>query len=336
MQSNEPVLYKKAELILFAAAGIFYLIMAIYGRGAFWEPFGKVDLTMIIITFPVTFLLNTFIFIPVFAKRKKWFSYFISVAAALLVFEIIRFILNSPVNSEIFGTQNIVLTFFIAVIVSWLYVIARDWIININELERLRSEKLGTELAFLKTQVDPHFLFNTLNSIYALSLEEDSPKTADSIIKLSSLMRYNLHDSDAGFINIDKELDYIEKYIELQKLRLDQNIKIILKINNDKENSQELKIAPLLLIPFIENVFKHGVSTANETEINISINIVSGYIEMKTENTLLQESIIPGRSGTGLTNVKKRLDLLYHDQYELDYGKKGDKYNTNLRINLKK
>ncbi|MBK7253394.1 MAG: histidine kinase [Ignavibacteria bacterium] len=111
-------------------------------------------------------------------------SYFISVAAALLVFEIIRFILNSPVNSEIFGTQNIVLTFFIAVIVSWLYVISRDWIINIGELERLRSEKLSTELAFLKTQVDPHFLFNTLNSIYALSLEEDSPKTADSIIKL--------------------------------------------------------------------------------------------------------------------------------------------------------
>lgn len=336
MQSNKPVLYKKAELILFTTTGIFYLIMALYGRGVYWESFGKENLIMIIITFPVTFLVNTFIFIPAFAKRKRWLFYFLSVAAALLVSEIIRFILNSSDNSEIFGAQNIVLTFVIAMIVSWLYVLARDWIINISEIERLRSEKLSTELAFLKTQVDPHFLFNTLNSIYALSLEEDSPKTADSIIKLSTLMRYNLHDSDAGFINIDKEIDYFEKYIELQKLRLDQNNKIILKMNYDKEKSQEFKIAPLLLIPFIENVFKHGVSQTVETEIVISISIFNGYIELKTENTLLKESDNSGRNGIGLLNVKKRLDLLYNDQYVLISEKRGKKYITNLRINLKK
>jgi two-component system LytT family sensor kinase len=170
--------------------------------------------------------------------------------------------------------------------------------------------------------------------MYALALEENSPKTADSIIKLSALMRYNLHDSNEELIPLKKETEYIEKYIALQKLRLNENNKVEVTINFDNEHFIETKIAPLLLIPFVENVFKYGVSPSKSTEISIHIFITDNFLELKTINDIVEPSANIVKNGVGLRNVKNRLELLYATKYELTYGANTSKYYVHLKIKL--
>ncbi len=241
-----------------------------------------------------------------------------------------RILLNQ--NADFFGKENISFSFILALVVSWLYITTRDWFINFRLIEILKAENLITEIAFLKVQVDPHFMFNTLNSIYALALEEDSPKTADSIIKLSTLMRYNLHDSSAAFINIKKEIDYIEKYIALQRLRLNDNNQLEVNIKLDESQSHNIKIVPLLLIPFIENAFKYGVSPSKTTAITIKIQADINSIILDISNTLSDYSDRANFSGIGLQNVKNRLHLFYPEQHTLTVNQSGDNYFTHLKI----
>jgi len=150
------------------------------------------------------------------------------------------------------------------------------------------------------------------------------------------LMRYNLHDSNAGFISIEKEIDYIEKYIALQKLRLNKNNHLDVDIKVDANVTQSNKIAPLLLIPFIENAFKYGVSPSQETEITINIHADNKSIEMKISNTIIINTVGKELKGIGLQNVKRRLNLLYPQQYQLNTIQSGEKYFSHLKIEFQK
>lgn len=335
IQPKAQWLFAKAEPILVLSLGLLYFMMAIFGRGTFWASYEKVNLYFILFTFPLAFILNTYLLLPALVKKHRWLLYFCSLIIIQLIIESTRLLLTSSVNPQLFGEQNTLISFFVAIITSWVFVSVRDWLISIRVIEKLKADKLRSELDFLKVQVDPHFLFNTLNSIYALALEENGSKTADSIIKLSALMRYNLHDSTEELISIEKEIDYIEKYIALQKLRLNANNRIELIINYNRENITTVKIAPLILIPFIENVFKYGVSPSKSTEISINIFACYEYIELKTENDIVDVSAIANQSGVGLKNVINRLKLLYFGLYELSSAKEGSKYFTNLKIKLK-
>jgi LytS/YehU family sensor histidine kinase len=333
-QSSHP-LFDKAELMIVLLLGLLYFSMAIFGRGTFWVSFEMTNLYFIILAFPLAFLINTYLLLPLLIKKGKWLIYIFSTLTIQILLEVLRSMLTSDETSKLFGNQNTVVSFASGIITSWIFVSLRDWLVHIREIERLKSEKLRSELNFLKIQVDPHFLFNTLNSIYALSLEENSSKTADSIVKLSALMRYNLHDSNEDMISIEKEIDYIEKYIALQKLRLNDNNRVEVIIDYDKPNTKETKIAPLLLIPFIENVFKYGVSPAKETEMSIHILVSKDFVELKTSNDIMQglhDNTV--RNGVGLENVKARLKLLYVKRHELNYGTTGNKYHSHLKIKL--
>lgn len=336
IEQKRQWLFAKTEPILILLLGFLYFMMAIFGRGTFWGSFEKVNLYFIIFTFPLAFILNTYLLLPVIVKKHRWLLYIFSLFIIQLILESARLLLTSSATSKIFGEQNTVSSFIVAIISSWIFVSIRDWLINIRIIERLKAEKLRSELDFLKVQVDPHFLFNTLNSIYALALEENSSKTADSIIKLSALMRYNLHDSNEEVISIEKEIDYIEKYIALQKLRLNENNRIELIINFDKEKINTAKIAPLILIPFIENVFKYGVSPSKPSEITITILVTNNIIELKTKNDIVEVSANTIAKGVGLKNVKNRLELLYTNQYELSFGVEINKYYSCLKIQLNK
>lgn len=335
IEQKRQWLFAKTEPILILLLGFLYFMMAIFGRGTFWGSFEKVNLYFILFTFPLAFILNTYLLLPVIVKKHRWLLYIFSLIIIQLILESARLLLTSSATSKIFGEQNTVSSFIVAIISSWIFVSIRDWLINIRIIERLKAEKLRSELDFLKVQVDPHFLFNTLNSIYALALEENSSKTADSIIKLSALMRYNLHDSNEELISIEKEIDYIEKYIALQNLRLNDNNRIEVIINIDKENNHKAKIAPLILIPFIENVFKYGVSPSKSTEIIIDILVTKDYVELNTKNDIVEVSANTIEKGVGLKNVKNRLDLLYANLYELSSGAETNKYYSHLKINLK-
>ncbi|MBK9256866.1 MAG: histidine kinase [Saprospiraceae bacterium] len=325
---------KKVELILILLFGLIYFIMAIFGRGNYWNSFESTNLIAIIICFPIVFVINSYLLIPILAKNKKWFLYF---ALVILVFLLIEWVRIKAISTEHFlGNENISISFVLAFVMSWLFITTRDWFFNVRLIEILKTEKLTTEIAFLKAQVDPHFMFNTLNAMYALALEEESPKTADSIIKLSTLMRYNLHDSNADFISIEKEIDYIEKYIALQNLRLNENNRLDVDIRVDANVTPNTKIAPLILIPFIENAFKYGVSPSKETAITIKIHAANHSIELETSNTIIFNTGDRELKGIGLQNVEKRLNLLYPKQHTFICNQSEEKYYTHLIIKFEK
>jgi LytS/YehU family sensor histidine kinase len=308
--------------------------MFLFGRGTYWNSYEVIDLVFVIMTFPLVFVLNSFLFIRKLAQNQRWLIYIICLTALLFLIETLRILLNNSGELIFFKEHNIFLPFSLAVIISWLYSTTKDWLINMKTIERLKAEKLSSELAFLKTQIDPHFLFNTLNNIYGLALEENSPKTADSIAKLGTLMRYNLHDSNAEMIKIGKEIDYIQNYIALQEIRLNENNTIVVDINVSENDKSEYSIAPMLLIPFIENAFKYGISPSEQTYINISINILNGSIELKTENSIKSISASEHKKGIGVANVKQRLNHLYNNKFSLVLEEAGKTYFVKLKIKL--
>ena len=173
-----------------------------------------------------------------------------------------------------------------------------------------------------------------MNNIYAEALEEKARKTADSISRLGALMRYSLHDTQADFIPLARELDYVEKYIELQKMRLTVNQKLVVDIDVANQEIQCLQIAPMILIPFIENAFKYGSSTTEQTNINLAISLSKHTLHVMVENTIHQPREIEQASGVGLENVKNRLRIVYSGKHDLDHGQNGHVYSVNLKVEL--
>jgi len=193
------------------------------------------------------------------------------------------------------------------------------------------EEKYKAELSFLKAQINPHFLFNTLNGIYVLAIKK-SETTAPAIMKLSSIMRYVMSESHESFVSLDKELKYISDYIDLQKMRLSSNITVDFKIDAPNRNH---KIAPLVLIPFIENAFKHGISTEEKCVVKIHIKIVLETLELLVENKKYKHVLKEEeKSGIGIDNTQKRLDVLYPSKYELDITDNETSHIVKLKLQL--
>lgn len=198
--------------------------------------------------------------------------------------------------------------------------------------KQTEKEKLAAELAYLKSQINPHFLFNTLNNIYALALKK-SDDTANAIVKLSGMMRYNITDAQSEFIEIEKEIAYISSYIELQKIRIGETAKVNFTIDGLQHKHQ---IAPLLLISFIENAFKYGVNPEIESIIQIAISISNNTIELLVSNKIVPISIVENaNTGTGIANVIRRLDLLYSGKYQLQISHTETDYTVKLIITIK-
>ncbi|MBK7428705.1 MAG: histidine kinase [Saprospiraceae bacterium] len=326
---------KRLEFLILLISGALYTIMAIFGRGTFWEQIDSRNLFMQLLSFPIAFLINTYHFIPKDARTKRWFVYGLKVLLLLLFLETIRvFISTKPDGGILGGAQNILIPFLIGIFLSWIFTSIRDWLIQTREIDRLQAEKIKAELAFLKTQIDPHFLFNTLNSMYATALEEDSPKTAESIIMLSTLMRYNLHDAQTDTIEIQKELDYLHKYIALQKQRLTLHTSLQSSIPGEYAHIEKLRIAPLLLIPLVENAFKYGVSQSKHTFININITLDDSKLKMDISNSIVSNAASTERTGVGLDNLRKRLELLYKGKYEFQTTIESDTFHAILNIDL--
>lgn len=208
-----------------------------------------------------------------------------------------------------------------------------SFLLKIDKLwKQSQLEKRNAELSYLKSQVNPHFLYNTLNGIYAMSLE-DSRKTPDAIVKLSELMRYVTSEIGNDYVPLKNELKYIENYIDLQKLRLGNTVDVRFQ---KKLSAEDYQIAPLLLIPFVENAFKYGVSNHNSMiEIQISTS-ENGEFVFTIENIKVVQISPDANKGTGLENVKRRLELMYIKRYELNIRNTDKKYFVELKLKLKK
>lgn len=208
--------------------------------------------------------------------------------------------------------------------------ITGEWFKNERIKEEMEAEKLYSDLAFLKSQINPHFLFNTLNNICSLARKK-SDDTENAIIKLSQIMRYMLQDSKDEKVCLEKEVEYLESYIELQQMRLSEQIKTSFTVEGDPTLYM---IQPLLLIPFVENAFKHGVSYYEVSNIEITLVLRENRLEFSVFNHKVKhkdEAIEPG-SGIGLENVTRRLELLYPHAHELKIKDDGEHYRVDLSI----
>lgn len=198
-------------------------------------------------------------------------------------------------------------------------------------LKLTEKEKLNSELLYLRSQINPHFLFNTLNSIYSLAIDK-SEYTATAVVKLSGMMRYVIHETDAEFVPMEKEIEYISDYVELQKIRIDEATKVTYEVKGDVAGK---KITPLILILFIENAFKFGVSPEENSGIEIKIEVVSHNLTMIVKNNKVH---IPEdqkkKSGLGIENAKARLELLYPGKHNLIIWDNEQEFFVTLKLDL--
>jgi LytS/YehU family sensor histidine kinase len=197
----------------------------------------------------------------------------------------------------------------------------------------MENQKLGAELSLLKSQINPHFFFNTLNSIYSLAIIK-SNRTPEAVLKLSEIMRYIIYDTERKLVPLSKEIEYIANYIELQRLRLPDDIRVKLKTDLDEGESV---IEPLLLLPFVENAFKHGIDIEKGGIISVIITRKGNELHLYVENPLVVDDLDNhnGPSGVGMKNTIKRLKLLYHDNFTLSAGPVKKSYIVDLVLKLK-
>jgi two-component system LytT family sensor kinase len=207
--------------------------------------------------------------------------------------------------------------------------LAHSLFISEKQKKLLENERLNAELNFLKLQINPHFLFNTLNSIYSQA-HFKSEQTEHSILKFSRIMRYVLYDSAADKISLTQDLEYISNYIDLQQLRLSKNITIQYSLTGTVAG---LSVAPLLLITFIENAFKHGISYTAPSEIKIAIAVTGRALSLTVENAITQLNR-SSTGGVGMINARRRLDVLYPNRHLLDVVENDHLYIVNLKIEL--
>jgi len=195
--------------------------------------------------------------------------------------------------------------------------------------QKVQKEKVEAELQMLKTQINPHFLFNTLNSIYVLAMKQ-SELTANVVMKLSDILDYILYKIDAPRISISNEIQIIENYIELEKIRFTDRVNFNFTTSF---KSKDIQIPPMLIIPFVENAFKHGVAKSMEKSwIKIAIDESDQMLDIAISNSKSLNPKVSKPGGIGLVNVKKRLDLLFYDNYKLDISEKNNRYDVFLSI----
>jgi two-component system, LytTR family, sensor histidine kinase AlgZ len=284
--------------------------------------------------------LNYFIFLPRFLIHKKIWKYllefifpFLVVVFLLLSFK--RYLYADIIDhgkgfmtSGKFVFQQIASTLFITIFVGMLKFV-EDWFSLEAKKKEIENEKLSTELRFLKAQINPHFLFNTLNNLYYLATI-NSPKTTEIIEKLSQMMRYMLYESNYPVVPLEKELAYMENYISLEKLRLDNQVSVTFQVKGKPNN---VKIVPLIFITFLENAFKHGVSNQyKDAFVEILVELKEGSLIYKVRNSKLPQGVILEKSGIGLQNVNRRLELSYPGKYSLNKIETDTTYDVTLKL----
>jgi hypothetical protein len=209
--------------------------------------------------------------------------------------------------------------------------VTNRWFKNEQARKEIEKEHIRSELAFLQSQISPHFFMNTLNNIHSL-IEGDQRLAQGAVLKLSELMRYLLYESGRGTTTLRKEIDFIKSYVELMELRVDKSIKVTLDLPEDFTN---INLPPLLFISFIENAFKHGVSYREPSSLSFRLTQEPGSLSFCSTNTIskFRESILSEHhGGLGLENIRKRLDMLYGGKYDLQIGKKDKEFIVKLTI----
>lgn len=306
-----------------------------HGIGEFSEHF-LVEIGMVVPLFYwITLVLYPFIF-----KRKGIGNYLITIIFSMLLFWVFQNYIEGKLFT--FDEGNLIVnlgnlySLFVISSIATLY----SLIIEYFELEQIKneesSEKLKSELNFLRSQISPHFIFNVLNSIVYLIKVKNTKEAEEVTLKLSTLMRYMLYESDQTMIPMSNEKEYIQSYIELQKVRFQEDAQIDYK--EDFSDFGE-KIEPMLLIPFIENAFKHGINGAKNPFIKIELRLQDSRLFFMVKNSISHKKMVESKgnaSGIGLKNVIRRLELLYPKKHQINLIDGPNSYTVELTIDLDK
>jgi two-component system, LytTR family, sensor kinase len=288
------------------------------------------------LTWVVLFYLNAFVLIPRFIYKKKYLQ-FDGIHLLLMIGAILEFSLLMKLffSDHGFDLKPALFNFFIYLFIAALstaYKLIGDKINADKIVSEKENENLKTELSFLRSQVSPHFMFNVLNNMVALARKK-SDLLEPSLIKLSSLMRYMLYEADEEKVSLEKETEYLQSYIDLQRQRFGKNVEINFSTEPSDENYQ---IEPMLLIPFVENAFKHGTGIVENAQIDISLSAKNNILQFFVRNKFDPQSseTKDKTSGIGLSNVKRRLNLLYKDHHSLLITQKENWFTVSLQLNL--
>lgn len=287
----------------------------------------------------LTYVTN-YLLIPRLLYKKKYFQFFSIYLAIIVGMGMLKLkIIMTLVYPHLEAFANFKTRFYDNIIPVFLLVttgaacrLIKDYLQTQRRLTEIAQEKADTELKFLKSQINPHFLFNSLNAIYFL-IDKENTEARKTLLQFADLLRYQLYDCNADTIAIETEVAYLQDYIRLQKLRKDTNYEVAVDV---KSEIKGFKIVPLLLIPFVENAFKHISHHQNGNNfVHVELSRSNGTFVFSVENSKenqLQKTLIPG--GIGLNNVKRRLELLYPDKHQLKIHNEDDIFKVELELRV--
>jgi len=312
----------------FSACAFMYVNMVI------WESPSEIIKIITILIFPAVLPVYLHFYIHKrFLEQRRYLIYILLLIALIISAQIFGEILIRILENNADTHSSGAATAIFAIIFTTSVKYYRRGIKQQYRLQEAESKQLQTELALLKSQVNPHFFFNTLNNLYALSLDQ-SERVPDVILKISDLMRYVLESSNNKEVELAQEINFLQNYLSLEKLRLSDNHDIQFNVAGNLDGKL---IAPMLLIPFVENSFKHGVSTsASSNFVHINLKIEGNDLFFSIENNKQENEQANKQvsSKSGLKNVTRRLELLYPGRHKLVIEENKKMYQVNLKIKL--
>ena len=281
---------------------------------------------------------NKALVIPYLLEKKRFSLYMTTLIGLILLYTVLnghynRFLHvvlfhDEPITTNAGFWDNFVYGLCCTVVASMLY-ITQKWSEQEEQFKNSKISQLQTELKYLRSQLNPHFLFNGLNTIYG-NIDINNLQARDIMVQFSDLLRYNLYEADIDFIELEKEIKYLQNYVALQRARSNDNMQIELQVSC-ADNS--VKVAPLLFMTFVENAFKYATRDDNSVNtILIRLNQAGNQIVFQCENSF--DETEPPQGGIGLNNVIRRLDLLYKDRYSLNIKKDNNIFRVNLTLTL--
>jgi two-component system, LytTR family, sensor kinase len=284
--------------------------------------------------------LNLFVLIPKYAQQKKIINYISFLLITIGLYVISKNAHDVYLNAYVLGDESRSFFFyntFYNLSIALFYLafsvtlhLSKAWYFQRELIRKMEIEKLSAELEYLKAQINPHFVFNSINTIY-FQIDKQNLDARESLSAFSEMLRYQLYECNGNEIDIEKEIAYLKNYVELQRMRKDENYNISFIAD---ENLKGFMISPLLLIPFVENAFKHVSHYPHKNQVRIAIGKHKNNFEFSVFNTKEEKSMTNGHAGIGLKNAKRRLELLYKDRHKLIIDNEADCYEVNLSLRI--
>ena len=340
---NHPILRIIQHLAFWVLS--FFVFLYLFKTGAKPEKIDYVYTILFQLTLLPAVYINIELLLPTLGNRKRILFYLLSLITIIILFAWINYNFFDNWSAKVFPDyffisyftfREIVLFFIVYIIITMLLKLSKSWfLVSWLQKELLEKEKQKSvvELKALKAQINPHFFFNTLNSIYSMALDKDD-RLPGTVLQLSDLMRYFLYVSRDNFILLEKDLTVVKEYIALQKLRSNAQLDIETKISGEISDQQ---IAPLLLITFLENAFKHGAKgSSGNTFIKLDIKVEKNKLNFTLENNkgIIDKVNTGDHNGLGLENVKRQLELLYPGKHLLNIKDEQDRFVVALQLSL--